>query len=86
MDNNINLFALITNCFNILLPLSLILLLQRYRFKEVRVTHFAIPCPKYFAPFSSILLRLRFRFKEVRVAHFAIPSPKYFAPFSAIVL
>jgi len=46
----------------------------------VRVAHFAIPSPKYFAPFSSILLSMRFRFKEVRVAHFTIPSPKYFAP------
>jgi len=52
----------------------------------VRVTHFAIPSPKYFAPFSPILLRVRFRFKEVRVTHFAIPSPKYFAPFSPILL
>jgi len=52
----------------------------------VRVTHFEIPSPKYFAPFSSILLLLRSRFKEVRVTHFAIPSPKYFAPFSPILL
>jgi len=50
----------------------------------VRVTHFAIPSPKYFAPFSPILLWLRFRFKEVRVVHLAIPSPKYFASLSAI--
>jgi len=42
----------------------------------VRVTHFAIPSPKYFAPLSPMLLQLRSRFKEVRVAHFAIPSPK----------
>jgi len=53
----------------------------------VRVTHFAIPSPKYFAPFSPILLLpLRSRFKEVRVTHFAITSPKYFAPFSPIRL
>jgi len=52
----------------------------------VRVTHFAIPSPKYFAPLSPILLPLRFRSKEVRVTHFAIPSPKYFAPFSPILL
>jgi len=51
----------------------------------VRVTHFAIPSPKYFAPFSPMLLPLRFRFKEVRVTHFAIPSPKYFAPFSPML-
>jgi len=37
-------------------PLSPILLLLRFRFKEVRVTHFAILSPKYFAPLSSILL------------------------------
>jgi len=48
----------------------------------VRVTHFAIPSPKYFAPLSPILLPLRYRFREVRVTHFAIPSPNYFAPFS----
>jgi len=59
---------------------------MRYRFKEVRVTHFAIPSPKYFAPFSPILLSPRYRFKEVRVTHFAISSPKYFAPFSPILL
>jgi len=52
----------------------------------VRVTHFAIPSPRYLAPFSPIVLYLRSRFKEVRVTHFAIPSPKYFAPFSPIVL
>jgi len=46
----------------------------------VRVTHFEIPSPKYFAPFPPILLRLRFRFKEVRARHFEIPSPKYVAP------
>jgi len=51
----------------------------------VRVTHFAIPSPKYFAPLSQILLSQRSRFKEVRVTHFAIPSPKYFAPFSSIL-
>jgi len=51
----------------------------------VRITHFAIPSPKYFAPFSSILLSMRFRSKQVRVTHFAIPSPKFFAPFSAIL-
>jgi len=54
----------------------------RFRFKEVRVTRFTIPSPKYFAPLSPILLSLRSRFKEVRVTHFAIPSPKYFAPLS----
>jgi len=48
----------------------------------VRVTHFAIPSPNYFAPLSPILLPLRYRFREVRVTHFAIPSPNYFAPFS----
>jgi len=48
----------------------------------VRVTHYAIPSPKYFAPFSQIILPKRSRFKEVRVTHFAIPSPKYFAPLS----
>jgi len=52
----------------------------------VRVTHFAIPSPKYFAPFSPIQVLLRYRFKEVRVTHLAIPSPKYFAPFSPILL
>jgi len=52
----------------------------------VRVTHFAISSPKYFAPFSPIRLKLRSRFKEVRVTHFAIPSPRYFAPFSPILL
>jgi len=51
----------------------------------VRVTHFAIPSPKYFTPFSPMLLLLRSRFKEVRVTHFAIPSPKYFAPFSPML-
>jgi len=51
----------------------------------VRVAHFAIPSPKYFAPFSPILLMLRISCKEVRVAHFAIPSPKYFAPVSPIL-
>jgi len=50
----------------------------------VRVPHFAISSPKYFAPFSPIVLRLSDSFKEVRVTHFAIPSPKYFAPFSPI--
>jgi len=52
----------------------------------VRVTHFAIPSPKYFAPFSPKLLSQRYSFKEVRVTHFAISSPKYFAPFSPILL
>jgi len=52
----------------------------------VRVTHLAIPSPKYFAPFSPILLFLRYRLKEVRVTHLAIPSPKCFAPFSPILL
>ena len=46
----------------------------------MRVTHFAIPSPKYCAPFSPIWLYKRARFKEVRATHFAIPSPKYFAP------
>jgi len=59
---------------------------MRSRFKEVRVTHFAILSPKYFVPLSPILLPMRFIFKEVRVAHFAISSPKYFAPFSPIIL
>jgi len=59
---------------------------MRSRFKEVRVTHFAISSPKYFAPFSPSLLFSRFKFKEVRVTHFAIPSPKYFAPFSPSLL
>jgi len=77
---------LITNYFITLLPFSPILLSLRSIFKEERVTHFAIPSPKYFAPFSPILLYLRFRFKEVRVTHFAIPSPKCFAPFSPILL
>jgi len=52
----------------------------------VRVTHFAIPSPKYFAALSPIHSKLRKRFKEVRVTHFAIPSPKYFTPFSPILL
>jgi len=52
----------------------------------VRVTHFAIPSPKYFAPFSPMLLLLRCRSKVVRVAHFAIPSTKFFAPFSPMQL
>jgi len=86
MEYYINLFALITNYFNILLPFSPILFFMRPRSKEVRVAHFAIPYNKYFAPSSPILLFLRFRFKEVRVAHFAIPSPKYFASFSPILL
>jgi len=51
----------------------------------VRVTHFEIPSPKYFAPLSPILFLSRFRVKEVRVTHFKIPSPKYFAPFSPIL-
>jgi len=57
---------------------------MRFRFKEVRVTHFEITSPKYFAPFSLILFSHRFRFKEVRVA--GIPYPRYFAPFSPILL
>jgi len=52
----------------------------------VRVTHFAISSPKYFAPLSPMLLRLRYRFKEVRVTHFAIPSPRYLAPLSPMLL
>jgi len=52
----------------------------------VRVTHFRIPSPKYFAPFSPILFFLRLRLREMRVAHFAIPSPKFFAPFLPILL
>jgi len=52
----------------------------------VRVAHFAIPSPKYFAPFSPILLMLRSSFIEVRATHFATPSPKYFALFSPIIL
>jgi len=52
----------------------------------VRVTHLAIPSPKYFAPFSRILLLVRSSFKKVRVTHLAIPSPTYFAPFSPILL
>jgi len=51
----------------------------------MRVTHFEIPFPNYFAPFSPILLWLRSRFKEVRETHFTIPSPKYFGPFSPIL-
>ena len=51
----------------------------------MRVTHIAIPSPKYFAPFSPIILQLRTRFKKVRVTHFAIPSAKYFAPFSQML-
>jgi len=81
MQYKINLFALKTNYPKYFAPLSPIVLPLKSRFKEVRVTHFAIPSPKYFAPFSPILLPLRSRFKEVRVTHFAIPSPKYFAPF-----
>jgi len=52
----------------------------------VRVAHFSIPSPKYFAPFSPIPLLLRNSFKEVRVTHFAMPFPKYFAPSSPISL
>jgi len=51
----------------------------------VRVTHFAIPSPKYFAPLSPILFSIKFRFKEERVTHFEIASPKYCAPFSPIL-
>jgi len=86
MDNSINLFAFITNYFNNLLPLAPTLFLQRSKSKEMRVTHFEIPSPKYFAPFSPILLSQRFKCKEVRVTHFEIPSPKNFAPFSPILL
>jgi len=86
MQYKINLFALITNYFIILLPFSPILSILSFRFKEVRVTHFAIPSPKYFAPLLPILSSQRFRFKEVRGTHFAIPSPKYFAPLSPIGL
>jgi len=50
----------------------------------VRVTHLAIPSPKYFAPLPRIIFSSRFRFSEVRVTHFAIPSLKYFAPSSPI--
>jgi len=82
----INLFPLITNYSNILLQLLLMILLLRSRFKVVRVAHFAIPSPKYFAPFSPMWLLLRSRFKLVRVTHFAIPSPKLFAPFSSMLL
>ena len=57
---------------------------MRFNFKDVRVTHLAIPSPKYFAPFTPIRFSRRFKFKEVRVIHFAIPYPKYFAPFSQI--
>jgi len=63
IENKINLFALITYFFIILIPLSPIPLLQRKRFKEVRATHFAIPSPKYFAPVSPILFKLGLRFK-----------------------
>jgi len=35
-------------------PFSPILLLERYRIKEMRLTHLAIPSPKYFAPLSPI--------------------------------
>jgi len=85
MDNYINIFAFITNYFNLLLPLPPILLLLRSRLKEIRVTHFDIPSPKYFTQFSSILLPQRLRLKEMRVIHFENPSPKYFAPFSPIL-
>jgi len=83
---DINLLALIMIFFNILIPFWPILLFLRSRFKEVRVTHFKTPSPKYKIPFSPILLPLRFRFKEVRVTHFEIPSPRYFAPLSSILL
>ena len=55
---------------------------MRFRSKEMRVTHFEIPSPKYYAPFSPILLPQRSRSKEVRVTHFEILSPKHFAIFS----
>jgi len=45
----------------------------------VRVTHFEIPSPKYYAPFSPTKLLLRFSFKEVRATHFEISSPNFFA-------
>jgi len=86
MQYKINLFAFKTNYFNILLPFLPIVLWLRSSFKEVIVTHFAIPSPKYFAPLSPILLWLRLRFKEERVLNFALPSPKYFAPLSPILL
>jgi len=59
---------------------------MRFRYKEVRVTHFEISSPRYFAPLSPILLLKRSRFKEVRVTHFEISSPRYFAPLSPILL
>jgi len=60
---------------------------MKQKFKLVRVTHFAIPSPKYFAIpspkyFASVSpnpFSLRSRSKEVRVTHYAIPSPNYFA-------
>ena len=57
MKDTINLFALITNCFNILLPFVPILFSLTSSFKEMRVTHFAIDSPKCFAPFSPMLLK-----------------------------
>jgi len=86
MQYEINLFALITAYYNILSPFSLIPLLPRSTFKEVRVTHFAISSPTHFAPLLPILLQLRYRYKEVRVTHSAIPYPSLFAPFSPILL
>ena len=59
MQNKINLFALKTNYFNILLPFLPILLPLRSRFKEGRVTHLAISSPKYFAPFYHLFYYLR---------------------------
>jgi len=86
MSYEINLFALMTNYLKNLSSLSPIVLPSRSRSKVVRVTHFAIPSPKYFAPLSPMLLLLRKRLKEVRITHFSIPSPKYFAPFSPMLL
>jgi len=34
---------------------------MRSSFKEVRVTHFEIPSPKFFAPFSPIYLQELFK-------------------------
>jgi len=82
----INFCVLITNYFNIRFPLPSILLLQRSRFKEVRVKHFEIPSPKYIASLLPILLLLRSRLIEMRVIHFEIHSPKYGAPLSPILL
>jgi len=77
---------LITNYLTIVTPLRPIIFPPKCRLKKVRVTHLAIPSPKYFTPLSPIRLMLRTRFKEVRVAHLAIPSTKYFAPLLPILL